>query len=114
MPWWSWVLIWTGLVLGLLAMLAWFGFALFRKVMATSRALQELGKLVSDVTRGQETPTQAPFRPVILANPADLHHALEVVRRDRAQRRQRRRDSLVARGKLFISRPLTQRTDTDA
>ena len=114
MPWWSWVLIWSGLVLGLLGMLVWFGFALFQKVMATSRALQELGDRVADVTRGQETPPQARFRPAIFTDPADLHLALELVQRDRALRRQRRRDSLIARGKLLVNRPRTQTTDTDA
>lgn len=114
MPWWSWVLIWTGLVLGLLAMLAWFGFALFKKGMATVRALQELGARVGDVTRGLEAPAQSRFRPAIFTDPVDLYLALEVVRHDRGQRRQRRRDSLIARGKLVTTRPLTQRTDTDA
>ncbi|TFD00030.1 hypothetical protein E3T28_08710 [Cryobacterium sinapicolor] len=114
MPWWSWVLIWTGLVLGLLAMLAWFGFALFKKVRGTVRALQELGDLVSDVTGGQEAPAPDRFRPAIFTDLADLYFALELVQRDRGQRRQRRRDSLIARGKLVTTRPLTQRTDTDA
>ncbi|TFB54930.1 hypothetical protein E3N94_10985 [Cryobacterium sp. Sr3] len=114
MPWWSWALIWIGLVLGLLAMLAWFGFALFKKVMATLEALQELGDLVADVTRGQEMPPSDRFQPAVFTKPADLYRALELVQRDRAQRRQRRRDSSIARGKLFITRPLTQRTDTDA
>ncbi|TFC79539.1 hypothetical protein E3T23_09715 [Cryobacterium cheniae] len=114
MPWWSWVLIWTGLVLGLLAMLVWFGFALFTKAMATGKALQDLGDRVAGVTQGQETPAQGRFRPSIFTDPTDLYLALELVRRDRAQRRQRRRDSLIARGKLSITRSLTQRTDTDA
>ena len=114
MPWWSGVLIWTGLVLGLFAMLAWFGFALFKKLMATSQALQELGVLVAGVTGGLEPPAQSRFRPAIFTDPADLYLALELVQRDRAQRRQRRRDSLIARGKLVTTRPLTQRTDTDA
>lgn len=114
MPWWSWVLIWTGLVLGLLSMLVWFGFALFKKVMATASALHDLGDLVAGVTLGQETPAQGRFRPAIFTNPTDLYLALELVQRDRALRRQRRRDSLISRGKLFVKRPMTQRTDTDA
>lgn len=114
MPWWSWVLIWSSLVLGLLATLVWFGFALFKKVMAMSKAIQELGDLVADATRGQEMPPQSRFRPAIFTDPVDLHLALELVQLDRARRRQRRRDSLVARGKLFLTRPLTQRTDADA
>ncbi|HSP75378.1 MAG TPA: hypothetical protein VLO31_04080 [Cryobacterium sp.] len=108
------MLIWTGLVLGLLAMLVWFGFVLFKKVMATAKALQDLGDLVAGVTLGQETPAQARFRPAIFADSTELYLAFELVRRDRAQRRQRRRDSLISRGKLFIQRPMTQRTDTDA
>lgn len=114
MPWWSWVLIWTGLVLGLLAMLAWFGFALFKKVRATLSALTDLSDLVSDVTQGQETPAPDRFRPAIFTDLADLYSALELVQHDRAQHRQRRRDSLIARGKLVTTRPMTQRTDADA
>ena len=114
MPWWSWVLIWTGLVLGLLAMLAWFGFALFKKGMATAKALQELGVLVGEATRGLDAPAQERFRPAIFTDPVDLYLDLELVRHDRGLRRQRRRDSLIARGKLITTRPSTQRTDTHA
>lgn len=41
MPWWSWLLIWSGLVLALLAMLALFAVALFRKAVAVADALAD-------------------------------------------------------------------------
>lgn len=43
MPWWSWLIIWTLLVLALLGMLAGAGVTLFRKLMKTARALHDLG-----------------------------------------------------------------------
>ena len=43
MAWWAWLIIWTVLVLGLLGMLAWLGWRLFKKGAAVFRALEELG-----------------------------------------------------------------------
>ena len=114
MPWWSWLLIWSSLVLGLFGMLVWFAFRLFRKALATGAALGDLSERVAAVGQGSETPEPARFRSAVLQEPGEVYLTLEIGRIERAQRHQRRRDSLVARGKLLITRPLTQRTDTDA
>ncbi|MES2094984.1 MAG: hypothetical protein V4531_14420 [Actinomycetota bacterium] len=42
MPWWSWLVIWTGLVLALLAVIVFSAWRLFRKVVAV---FDELGIL---------------------------------------------------------------------
>ncbi|MBC7441392.1 MAG: hypothetical protein H7311_02505 [Ramlibacter sp.] len=114
MPWWSWVLIWVGLVLGLLATLGWFGFRLFRKLMATAEALREIGGQMTRLRLDQNPPEQARFRPAIVQNRDELQLAVELLRDEREHRRQTRRDSLIARGKLLQNNPLTRRTDPDA
>ncbi|TFC81949.1 hypothetical protein E3T24_14430 [Cryobacterium sp. TmT2-59] len=114
MPWWSWALIWSGLILGLLGTLAWFGFSLFKKLMATVDALRDLGGQVAALGRDQAPPEQAQFRPGIFQNREDLQLAVELLRDERQHRRQARRDSLIARGKLLQHVPLNRRTDPDA
>ncbi|WP_129586648.1 hypothetical protein [Microterricola viridarii] len=65
MPWWSWWLIWGGLVLALLGMLAYFGVTLFRKAAAGARELGELssalGKL--DAQLDELAPARTPQLP---------------------------------------------------
>lgn len=110
MPWWSWVLIWCGLALALLAMLALLGMALFRKLMTLVDALGALGQRVAGATddRGhEESETVAAAFAVISAGPAVFQsqdRLAEVVadrRFEQRHRRQERRDRAIRHGKLF-------------
>ncbi len=111
MPWWSWILIWTGLVLGLLGMLAWFGYVLFRKAMRTADALERLGDQVAELGDQPEAPSEPRFRPAVFEDRAEVRLDFELTRAERLRRRQLRRDRLVTRGKLLQHAPFTQRTD---
>ena len=100
MPWWSWLLIWSGLVLGLLAVLSWFGVALYRQARGTLLALESLSDQVSAVDLDLAA-TRPPFTAAAFADATVLRHHLEQRRVERTRRRQLRRDALIVRGKLM-------------
>ena len=102
MPWWSWVVIWGVLVLAFLGMLVWFGFQLFRKIVAT---LDDLGKLAGKaelLERRSDDLREERFHPAVLADASALRQERDQDLADRERRRQARRDSLVKRGKLLV------------
>ncbi|MDQ1582262.1 MAG: hypothetical protein QOF36_316 [Microbacteriaceae bacterium] len=101
MPWWSWILIWGALVLGLLGMLVWLSLRLFAKF---GRALVAFGDLAEKVSALEALVDEVtdPFEPAALADARVLRHAREEHRDARDRRRQTRRDSLVNRGKLLV------------
>ena len=100
MPWWSWLLIWSGLVLILLAVLGWFAVALYRKSLVTLRALEAFNDQVSAVDLDLP-PDSVPFTPAVFADSALLFHNVEQRRGDQAHRRQLGRDARILRGKLL-------------
>ena len=113
MPWWSWILIWTALVLGLLGMLAFFAVSLFRKLMRAMDALVTLGDQVSALDTNISELQAPSLRPAIFEDKNVLAYQYEINRYARAERRQRRRDALVNRGKL-LGTPSDQRMDDHA
>ncbi|MEC5149703.1 hypothetical protein [Cryobacterium sp. GrIS_2_6] len=108
MPWWSWVLIWTGLVLVLLGMLAWFAVTLFRKLMALADAVGALGDLVSELDTDPAEETRPPRRPAIFENVNELALTVDLQRTARERSRQERRDRRIARGKLLQHGPIVR------
>jgi hypothetical protein len=104
MPVWSWILIWTLLALGLLGMLAWFAVHLFRKLMATFHALEDLGDQLAELELDQELPRNT-FRPAVFQNRRTLAAAIDRARIERAHRRAHRRDLAISRGKLLQHTP---------
>ena len=110
MPWWSWVLIWTVLVLALLAMLAFLGWRLFKKAMTAFTALGELaGKLeLLDAAAGDVAPDG--FRPWILRDREEIRAAHRALSDLGADKRHARRDARLARGKLLVTADLRGRT----
>jgi flagellar biosynthesis/type III secretory pathway M-ring protein FliF/YscJ len=101
MPWWSWLLIWTVLVLGLLGMLAFFAWWLFRKVVAAGReaaALMEKAEVLS--RRADELHER--FEPAVLADAEELRAERDDQLTGRAIARQARRDARVRRGRLLV------------
>ena len=113
MPWWSWILIWTVLVLGLLGMLAFFAVTLFRKLMRATDALGTLGDQVSALDLNISELQAPSLRPAIFENKDVLGYQYEVDRQARVERRQRRRDAQVNRGKLLAT-PSDKRMDDHA
>lgn len=101
MPWWSWLLIWTVLVLGLLGMLVFFAWWLFRKVVAAGReaaALMEKADVLSQ--RAEELADT--FEPAVLADAEELRAERHDRLAERAIARQARRDARVRRGRLLV------------
>lgn len=114
MPWWSWLLIWTVLVLALFGMLAWFGVRLFRKLMTTMRALEEIGTQLGSLDPSAGEPARERFTPAMFRSLPELFEEVEQQHAARARRRQLRRDRLIARSKLVTYAPFMQRTDPHA
>jgi hypothetical protein len=110
MPWWSWVLIWTGLVLVLLGVLAACGWMLFRKTMTAFHALEELtGKL--ELLDAASVPRETePFVPSILLPRDEVAARHDAVASERADRKERRRALRLERGRLLTSADLRKRT----
>ena len=104
MPVWSWILIWTLLVAGLLAMLAWFAVILFRNLMGTLGALEDLGDQLAELDLERDLP-RARFRPAVFADRRALAGAIDQARLARAHRRALRRDLAISRGKLLQHTP---------
>jgi hypothetical protein len=113
-PWWSWILIWSALVLGLASMLAWFAYRLFRKLMTAMKALEELGNRVAGLNPGDAQAVPDHFRTAIFQDRHELEEAVAVAQAARDRRRQRRRDRLIARSKLFAQASSIPRTDPHA
>ncbi len=101
MPWWSWLVIWTVLVLGLLGMLAFFAWWLFRKVVAAGREAAALLEKTEVLSRRADE-LQERFEPAVLADVDDLRAGREEERTRRAYARQARRDARVRRGRLLV------------
>ncbi|WP_105036776.1 hypothetical protein [Cryobacterium aureum] len=100
MPWWSWLLIWCVLALGLLAVLGWFAVTLFRKARGTLRALESLR---DQLPTGEfdRSAASAPGDLAVFADSAVLLGKVEQLRAERAHRNQMRRDGRIVRGKLI-------------
>lgn len=103
MPWWSWVVIWAVLVLGLFGMLAFFAWWLFRKVMAAASEASALMQKADILGERSADMRYAEFHSAIFVSPDELHTQREQARADRQVARQARRDQRVRRGKILIS-----------
>jgi hypothetical protein len=105
MAWWAWLIIWTVLVLGLLGMLAWLGWRLFKKGAAVFRALEELGDKIAQLNENvEELALERPERAIAVGYPEMARrHDLHKERRGRL--REARREARLARGKLLINPP---------
>lgn len=102
MPWWSWLLIWGGLILALLGMLAYFAVTLFRKTVAVANELADLtDKLaVLDARLDEIAPERKPS--AVFLQRDQLALIVDGNREARAVAKQQRRDARVERGKLLV------------
>ena len=100
MPWWFWLLIWSGLTLGSLALLVWFGVRLYRKSFGALCAFEALGEQIAALNV-DVSPRPEQFRPAVFTDLALLRHELEQREVERLHRRQVRRDGRIVRGKLM-------------
>lgn len=102
MPWWSWLVIWTVLVLGLLGMLAYFAWSLFRKLMAAAREASALLEKAEVLQAHADDLREEAFHPAVFADAVELRQERAQARADRAFAKQARRDARVRRGKLLL------------
>ncbi|NYF10648.1 hypothetical protein HDC94_001804 [Leifsonia sp. AK011] len=95
MPWWSWVLIWTGLVVLLLVVLGLAVWWLFRKFLVLLDDVASLADRASLI----DPPDAELVRPqlAILAEVSAIHAREDARRTHRAQRRESRRAARLAR-----------------
>lgn len=104
MSWWSWILIWAGLVLLLVGVLLFFGWRLFRKGQAL---LRETGELTAKMNRLAEfadvDPEKRP-RSSLFADYEQVRHRRENRRERRHERVADRRAARIRRGKLLVHR----------
>jgi type II secretory pathway component PulJ len=105
MPWWSWILIWGGLVLALLAMLALMAWWLFRKAVGVMEELGQLAEkteLLSRMSDELADADAAPFVPAVLLDRAGLAAQRSAYELAREQRRRARREKRITRARLLI------------
>lgn len=114
MAWWSWVLIWGVLLLGLLAMLVLLLWRLFRKGLLVLEELSALlarsGELdaAADALAGARVDEE--FEPAVLQKRAEVATLRAELVRLRARRKEAHRKVRVRRGKVLVSTDATQRT----
>lgn len=104
MPWWSWVLIWTGLVLVLLVVLALCAVSLYRKVMALLAEFETLQQLLDEqaaVAEALVAPVPDP-ESAILRGAAAVERERRLVREDIDERKHARHEARLARGRALI------------
>lgn len=94
-PWWGWALIWTGLVVALLAMLVLLGWRIFRKGIRLVEQLDGLAAL-ADTLDAEEA--ELPRQPIaVLAQAADVSRREDERRAHRLARKTARHDERMAR-----------------
>ena len=100
--WWGWLLIWTGLVLVLAAMVALFVWRLFRKGF---RLLDEVGELADTaaVFDGVYEPELPPQAIAVLADIRDIRAREEARKFQRSQRRSERHRRRLERARRITT-----------
>lgn len=104
------MLIWTILVLALLAMLGLFGWWLFRKGMVAMDALGELSARLELLDAASDDVSPYHFTPAVLRDRAEVREAHRLLRDLQGERKIGRRESRLARGKLLVTADLRKRT----
>lgn len=108
MTWWSWILIWTGLSLALVAMVALFAYSYVRKGLGILRQLDALMEKMGAIADDEQAEPLARTRPAILIDRDTLLETRRLHQDRRAERLAVRRGIRLQRGKLLVHRnPIT-------
>lgn len=105
MPWWSWVLIWVGLVLVLLATLALIALWLYRKLMALLAEFERLSEVQEELVARAEA-LVAPYearQPAVARDRAQVERERRTIAARRAERKERRRDERLAHARRITT-----------
>lgn len=103
MPWFSWLIIWTGLALGLLTMLGVAAWRLFQKATGVLDDLDSLLDQLAAVTENIEKPSAPKSENAILIGYAEQAARREALVGRRARVKELRREQRIIRGKILIS-----------
>lgn len=103
MPWWSWLIIWTGLTLGLLGMLGVAVWRLFQKATGVLDDLDSLLEQLDTVTGNIKELEIISSENAILVGYAEQAARREILVERRARVRELRREQRLLRGKILIS-----------
>jgi hypothetical protein len=103
MPWFAWLIIWTGLGLGLLGMLGVAAFRLFQKATGVLDELDLLLDQLAAVTENIEELTLEKSENAILVGYAEQASRREALLERRARIKDLRREQRLLRGKILIS-----------
>lgn len=102
MPWWSWLIIWTVLVAGLLGMLVYFAISLFRRFLGIYEEFSVLMEHAEELSAtGDALRAPPPRPPAIFGDRAELELEVERLRHERLIRKQLRRDARIRRAKMI-------------
>lgn len=105
MPWWSWVLIWSGLVLVLLGVLGLIAWSLAKKLLALQGELAHLSELLIELeARAEQLVTVSePARPAIVRGREAVAAERRSLRRRLDIRRDARRAARIERGRMLTT-----------
>ena len=102
MQWWSWLIIWTLLIAGLVGMLIYFAISLFRKFLAVYEDFEVLLDRAESLSAASDDLTEnSPHSPAIFGDRAELGYEVEWMRRERLIRKQLRREARIRRAKML-------------
>ncbi len=101
MPWWGWLLIWTGLGILLLSVLVLFGWLLFRKFLGTLEAFTDLAS-TTVVFDGVQRAEPEERRYAVLDGPAPARVRLAQFATTRMRRRTDRRQARYDRAEGLV------------
>lgn len=99
--WWGTLLIWAGLVLGMLGMLALFAWWLFRKSLTLLDDLSDLAATTAILE--VDEPVLARQEIAVLADRRDIRRRVDARRAHRAQRRRERHDRRMMRARRITT-----------
>lgn len=102
MPWWSWIVIWAGLVLVLIGMFAWFAWKLFKKLLAVLTELEALAASAEVLSGVPAARSDQLRRSALFMNMAEIRARRESEMTKRADRVDARMQRRLMRGKLLI------------
>ena len=102
MPWWSWLIIWTVLVGGLIGMLVYFAISLFRRFLGVYEEFSLLLERAEELTATSDALPEPPLTPpAIFGDRAVFEYEVERLRHERLIRKQLRRDARIRRAKML-------------
>ncbi|MET4782536.1 hypothetical protein [Glaciihabitans sp. UYNi722] len=101
MPWWSWVIIWVGLSLAMLAMLGLMAWRLFKKLLGVFRELESLTEKAELLDAASEVLDDQQFERSILLKKSEVVARREYVRARSAERKENRHVARLDRARVI-------------